>query len=97
MTGPRGRPAGGRGGEGGVRGTLARRITLACLLVAVLAVGVAGLVAQRLVAITARETTAEVLARDADLVAALDGATGTRIAAVLGAQDVALVRVGPGG
>ncbi len=50
--------------------SLAARITAACLLVAVVAVGAAGLVAVRLVAVTARTVTQDVLAQQADVVAA---------------------------
>jgi two-component system, OmpR family, sensor kinase len=78
-----------------VTGTLARRMTLACLLVALLAVVVSALVALRLVGVTARQATAEVLARSADLVAAQPDRAAA--VAVLRAQGIAVVAVAPDG
>ncbi len=81
---------------------LAGWITAACLLVAVIAVAVAGLVAVRLVAVTARSVAQEVLAQQADVVAAqladsgggLRGAVGIRrVVEVLRGQDVTVVLV----
>jgi signal transduction histidine kinase len=84
-----------------VRGSLAQRVTVACLLVAVLAVGVAALVALRLVAVTAREVGATVLGQQADVVAAQvaddRGRVGLRrVVDVLQGQDVAVVLIGDG-
>lgn len=82
------------------RTSLAWRITAGCLLVAVVAVMVAGLVALRLVGATAREVTRDVLAQQADVVAAqlddsgggIRGAAGLRkVVQVLRGQDVAVV------
>lgn len=53
-----------------IRGSLAQRVTVACLLVAVLAVGVAAVVALRLVSVTAREVGSTLLGQQADVVAA---------------------------
>ena len=72
-----GRPARAGGHRGrGRRTSLAVRVTAACLLVAVVAVGAAGLVAVRLVAVTARTVTQDVLAQQADVVAAQLAETG---------------------
>jgi two-component system, OmpR family, sensor kinase len=95
---PARRPAAGRRGP---RTSLAVRITAACLLVAVVAVGAAGLVAVRLVAVTARSVTQDVLAQQADVVAAQLGDTGAalraagmrRVVEVLGGQGVTVVVV----
>jgi signal transduction histidine kinase len=85
------------------RGSLASRIAAGCLLVAVLAVLVAGLVSIRLIAVTAREVTAAVLGRQADVIAAqLDGdAAGgrvgiRRVAETLRAQGIEIVVFGSG-
>jgi two-component system, OmpR family, sensor kinase len=84
----------------GRRSSLAWRITASCLLVALVAVGVAALVSLRLVAVTARQVTQDVLAQQADVVAAqLDDAGGTvrgvlglgKVVQVLQGQDVAVV------
>lgn len=76
-------------------GTLARRITVACLLVAAVAVVVSTLVAQRSVTLAAREVAAGALARDADLLAELtrDGRSDLARAAaeLLAGQDVDVV------
>ncbi len=89
-------------GRRGLRTSLAGRTTAACLLVAVVAVGVAGLVALRLVAATARSVTQEVLAQQADVLAAqlaesgagLRGAPGIRrVVDVLRGQGVTVVVV----
>jgi two-component system, OmpR family, sensor kinase len=85
----------------GSRTSLAVRITAACLLVAVVAVGAAGLVAVRLVAVTARSVTQDVLAQQADVVAAQLSDTGAalraagmrRVVEVLGGQGVTVVVV----
>ncbi|MCO1660137.1 HAMP domain-containing histidine kinase [Pseudonocardia sp. S2-4] len=81
---------------------MAWRITAGCLLVAVLAVLVAGLVSVRLIAVTAREVTQAALARQADVLAAQTvdgpgGAVGVRgAAAALRGQGVDVLVVGPG-
>ena len=76
-------------------GTLARRITVACLLVAAVAVVVSTLVAQRSVTLAAREAATVALARDADLLAALarDGRSDLAhtAAGVLAGQDTDVV------
>ena len=85
--------------------TLAGRITAACLLVAIVAVGAAGLVAVRLVAVTARTVTQDVLAQQADVVAAqltdpdrAGPALGMRrVVEVLSGQGVTVVLVTPQG
>ena len=59
------------------RGSLARRLVASCLLVALVAVGVAALVALRLVSITARQVTSDVLAQQADVLAAQLNDPGT--------------------
>jgi signal transduction histidine kinase len=90
-----------RAGRGGPWTSLAVRITAACLLVAVVAVGAAGLVAVRLVAVTARSVTQDVLAQQADVVAAQLSDTGAalraagmrRVVEVLGGQGVTVVVV----
>uniref|UniRef100_UPI0038B67B1D hypothetical protein n=1 Tax=Pseudonocardia lacus TaxID=2835865 RepID=UPI0038B67B1D len=69
------------------RGSLTSRITAGCLLVAALAVLVAGLVSTRLIAATTREVTQATLGRQADVLAAQavdgpGGAVGIRGAAV---------------
>lgn len=84
-----------------VLSSLAGRITAACLLVAVVAVAAAGLVAVRLVAVTARSVTQDVLAQQADVVAAQLGDTGSalraagmrRVVEVLSGQGVTVVPV----
>ena len=91
-----------RGGRSRPRTSLAARITAACLLVALVAVGAAGLVAIRLVAVTARSVTQDVLAQQADVVAAqlvdagggLRGGVGIRrVVEVLRGQGVTVVAV----
>jgi signal transduction histidine kinase len=92
-------------GRPGPRSSLAGRITAACLVVAVVAVGVAGLVAVRLVAVTARSVTQDVLAQQADVLAAqladtsgLRGGVGIRrVVEVLRGQGVTVVPVTPRG
>jgi signal transduction histidine kinase len=86
------------------RGSLATRIAAGCLLVAVLAVLVAGLVSIRLIAVTAREVTATALGRQADVLAAQLGdvgagsALGVRGAATaLRAQGIDITVFGPAG
>jgi two-component system, OmpR family, sensor kinase len=86
-----------------MRTSLAGRITAACLLVAVVAVAAAGLVAVRLVAVTARSVTRDVLAQQADVVAAQLADSGgnlrgrgvgmRRVVEVLRGQDVTVVLV----
>ena len=86
-TAPIRRPRG-RGRVAGpfTRGSLARRVTASCLLVALVAVGVAALVSLRLVSITSRQVTAEVLAQQADVIAAqLDDTAAGPIRAIPGA------------
>ncbi len=92
------------GGAGPVRpgaaprratGSLARRITLACLVVAVAAVAVSAAVTQRLIAVTAREATATALAQDADVVAS--GQVAGRIGDGLAGPAVGQVRIAPDG
>ena len=81
------------------------RITAACLLVAIVAVGAAGLVAVRLVAVTARSVTQDVLAQQADVVAAQLSDTGgglrapgiRRVVEVLAGQGVTVVALTPRG
>lgn len=82
------------------RTSLAVRISASCLLVALVAVGVAALVSLRLVTATARQVTHDVLAQQADVVAAqLDDSGGTirsvlglgKVVQVLRGQDVAVV------
>lgn len=78
------------------RTSLAWRIVASCLLVAAVAVGVAALVELRLVAATAREVTRDVLAQQANVVAAqLDDAGGTP-RNVLGLRRVVPVLEGEG-
>lgn len=90
------------------RRSLAWRVTGACLVVALVAVGVAALVAVALVSSTARQVTREGLAEQADVVAAqLDGTDPRaglgRVADVLAAQQITVVpldrvrRPGPAG
>jgi signal transduction histidine kinase len=87
--------------RGAPRASLSARITAACLLVAVVAVGAAGLVAVRLVAVTARSVTHDVLAQQADVVAAQLADTGgalrgggmRRVIEVLAGQGVTVVLV----
>ncbi len=82
------------------RTSLAWRVVASCLLVAVVAVGVAALVGMRLVSATAREVTRDVLVQQANVVAAqLDDAGGAprtvlglrRVVEVLQGQGVAVV------
>lgn len=89
-----------------MKGSLAQRVTIACLIVAVLSVGVAALVALRLVSVTARDVGSRVLGQQADVVAAqLADATGPvrgsvglrRVVDVLQGQDIAVVLRGVGG
>ena len=80
----------------GPRTSLAGRITAACLLVAVVAVGAAGLVAVRLVAVTARTVTQNVLAQQADVVAAQLAETGGGIRGGAGIRRVVDVLAGQG-
>ncbi|MDN5930286.1 MAG: two-component sensor histidine kinase, partial [Pseudonocardia sp.] len=80
------------------RGSLAMRVTAACLVVAAVATGVAGLVSLRLVGVTARDVTQEVLADQADVVAAQLAEAGPAIGArqvvdVLRGQGVSIVRI----
>ena len=76
--------------------SLAARITAACLLVAVVAVGAAGLVAVRLVAVTARTVTQDVLAQQADVVAAQLAETGGGLRGGAGMRRVVDVLAGQG-
>lgn len=76
--------------------SLAVRITAACLLVAVVAVGAAGLVAVRLVAVTARTVTQDVLAQQADVVAAQLAETGGGLRGGVGIRRVVDVLAGQG-
>ena len=90
------------------RTSLAFRVTASCLLVAIVAVVVAALVGLRLVGATARQVTRDVLAQQADVVAAqladADAAAapvrtlaGLRtVVQVLQGQDVAVVGLGAG-
>lgn len=84
-----------------LRTTLAWRITASCLLVAVLATGVAGVIAGRLLSTAAREVTQEFLADQADVIAAQrtesDGLGISQIADVLRGQGIRVVLVGPDG
>lgn len=91
--------AAGRLGHPRPRTSLAARTTAACLLVALVAVAAAGLVAVRLVTLTARSVAQEVLAQQADVVAAqlADGGPRPvgvrRVVEVLGGQGVTVVVV----
>ncbi|GAY09910.1 sensor histidine kinase [Pseudonocardia sp. N23] len=81
------------------RTSLAFRVTASCLLVAIVAVVVAALVGLRLVGATARQVTRDVLAQQADVVAAqlapAPTAAGFRaVVQVLQGQDVAVVGLG---
>jgi len=80
------------------RASLASRVTASCLVVALVAVGVAALVALRLVSVTARQVTQDVLAEQADVVAAqLDdnrGAGMRKVVQVLRGQGVSVVPLG---
>ncbi|ODU23307.1 MAG: two-component sensor histidine kinase [Pseudonocardia sp. SCN 73-27] len=83
------------------RTSLAFRVTASCLLVAVVAVVVAALVGLRLVGATARQVTRDVLAQQADVVAAQlassPGGAGLRsVVQVLQGQDIAVVGIGDG-
>jgi len=78
------------------RTSLAGRITAACLLVAVVAVGAAGLVAVRLVAVTARSVTQNELAQQADVVAAQLADTGGGLRGGVGIRRVVDVLRGQG-
>nr|WP_255426697.1 HAMP domain-containing sensor histidine kinase [Pseudonocardia sp. C8] len=83
---------------------MAWRVTAACLLVALAAVGVAAVVSLQLVTMTARQVTRGTLAQQADVVAAQlvegpatpsGGVAGMRrVVDVLRAQEVAVVRLG---
>ncbi|HVH23099.1 MAG TPA: HAMP domain-containing sensor histidine kinase [Pseudonocardia sp.] len=86
------------------RGSLARRLAVCCLVVALVAVGVTALVALRLVSITARQVGAELLDRQADVIAAqledadtgpVRAAIGTRrVVQVLRGQDITIALLG---
>jgi two-component system, OmpR family, sensor kinase len=77
------------------RASLARQVTVSCLLVALLAVGAAALVALRLVSITGQQVTTEVLSQQADVIAAqLDDAGPGPIRSVIGARRVLQVLQG---
>ena len=76
--------------------SLAGRITAACLLVAVVAVGAAGLVAVRLVGVTARSVTQKELAQQADVVAAQLADTGGGLRGGVGIRRVVDVLRGQG-
>jgi two-component system, OmpR family, sensor kinase len=76
-------------------GSLARRVTASCLLVALVAVGVAALVSLRLVSITARQVSADVLAQQADVIAAqLDDTAPGPVRAAIGTRRVVAVLQG---
>jgi two-component system OmpR family sensor kinase len=86
------------------RTSLVWRVTASCLLVALVAVGVAGAVSVRLVAGTARQVAQSVLAQQADVIAAqLDEAPAParaglglgRVAQVLQGQGIVAVPLGP--
>jgi signal transduction histidine kinase len=86
------------------RTSLVWRVTASCLLVALVAVGVAGAVSVRLVAGTARQVAQTVLAQQADVIAAqLDEAPAParaglglgRVAQVLQGQGIVAVPLGP--
>jgi two-component system OmpR family sensor kinase len=88
------------------RGSLARRVTVSCLVVAMVAVAVTALVALRLVSITARQAAGAVLDQQADVLAAqlddagagpLRAAIGTRrVVQVLRRQDITVATLGNG-
>ncbi|ODU00086.1 MAG: two-component sensor histidine kinase [Pseudonocardia sp. SCN 72-86] len=83
------------------RTSLAFRVTASCLLVAIVAVVVAALVGLRLVGATARQVTRDVLAQQADVVAAQlasspTGAGLRSVVQVLQGQDIAVVGIGDG-
>jgi two-component system OmpR family sensor kinase len=84
---------------------LAWRVTAACLVVALAAVGVAAIVSLQLVTMTARQVNRQVLAEQADVVAAqlAEGpprprgvASLGRVVEVLRASDAAVVQLGTG-
>jgi signal transduction histidine kinase len=85
------------------RGSLATRIAASCLLVAVVAVAAAAVVSLRLIGVTAEEVTRDVLARQADVVAAqlAEAPAGNlgvrRVADVLRGQGISIVLIGPRG
>lgn len=86
------------------RTSLAVRITAVCLVVAGVAVAVAGVVAFRLVGDTAREVTADQLSDQADVVSEQlqeDGPLSLiglrRVTGVLRGQGIDVVLIGPGG
>jgi len=84
------------------RGSLAVRIAAACLLVALLAVGVTALVSVRLVSLAARDVSRTVLAQQADVIAAQSVESGLgpgvrRVADVLRGQDIAIVLISANG
>jgi signal transduction histidine kinase len=85
------------------RTSLSARITTLCLLVAGVAVAVAGLVSLRLVANTSLDVTRKVLADQADVVAAQLAETGGQLAGrrrvvdILEGQGIAVVAVGQRG
>lgn len=75
--------------------TLAWRVTASCLVVALVAVGVAAAVALRLVSSTARQVTQQELGQQADVVATqLDGVRVGRVVPVLRAQGISVVLLG---
>jgi two-component system OmpR family sensor kinase len=83
--------------------SLAWRVTAACLVVALAAVGVVAIVSLQLVTMTARQVNRQVLAEQADVVAAqlAEGpprprgvASLGRVVEVLRAHDAAVVRLG---
>ncbi|MBN9097331.1 MAG: HAMP domain-containing histidine kinase [Pseudonocardia sp.] len=76
--------------------SLAWRVTASCLLVALVAVGVAALVSLRLVTATARQVTHDVLAQQADVVAAQLDDSGGAVRSVLGLGKVVQVIQGQG-
>ncbi len=75
--------------------TLAWRVTASCLVVALVAVAVAAVVALRLVSVTTRQVTQQILGQQADVVAAqLDGTRPARVIPVLRSQGVDVVMLG---
>ena len=78
------------------RGSLGLRVGAACVLVALIAVGVAAVVSVRLVSVTAKEVSRSVLAQQADVVAALadERALGLRrVVDVLRGQEITIVLI----
>jgi two-component system, OmpR family, sensor kinase len=85
-----------RAGRGRARTGLATRVVAACLLVAVVAVLVAALVSLRLISQTARDVTRDVLADQADVIAAQLADTSGPVRQLAGIRQVVAVLQGQG-